>query len=80
MPYMKLSNGQYYSVAVVTYLFNLAVVMILRNSYDGSQEDSSNNNPVRYLVSVTAAMFQPLIVYSLSGWLYYKASLQYEIQ
>jgi hypothetical protein len=32
------------------------------------------------MVSILAAMIQPLIEYTLSGWLFYKACVLYEIK
>lgn len=79
MPYMRYSNTQYYLISVAIYLFNLAVVVLLRTFYH-SEGDPSKLNPVQYIVSLAAAVVQPLIVYSLSGYMYYQTCLQYDIQ
>lgn len=77
MPYMKYSKCQYYSITIAIYAFILTVFMILNEAY--FQNDTAMN-PVQYLVTIAAAMFQPLITYSLSGWLYFKACIVYEVK
>jgi hypothetical protein len=73
MPYMRYSNTQYYSISIAIYFFNLGIVVLLRSFYQGGDYDKLN--PVQYIVSLTAAGVQPLIVYTLSGFLYYRTCL-----
>jgi hypothetical protein len=77
MPYMKSSNRWYFIITISTYLINLIIVLLLRIFYPSTD---SSSNPVQYIVTTFAAMIQPLIVYSLSGWLYYKACTVFEIK
>jgi hypothetical protein len=70
MPYMKsFTDRQYYIISIATYIANLALVILLVVAYGASE---SKSNPIQYIVSLTSAMIQPLISYSLAGWLYYK--------
>ena len=77
MPYMKSSKRWYYTVTIGTYAINLLIVLLIHNLYPS---EDSDNNPVQCIVSVSAALIQPLIVYSLSGWLYYKTCVNYDIK
>ena len=77
MPYMKSSNRWYYLTTIGTYVINLVLVLLIHSLYPSTDSD---NNPVQCIVSVSAALIQPLIVYSLSGWLYYKTCVNYDIK
>lgn len=78
MPYMKsFSDRQYYAIAIGTYFANIILVVMLVVSYGGND---SRSNPIQYIVSLTSAMIQPLISYTLAGWLYFKCCQVFEIQ
>jgi len=51
---MKFSNRWYYAIGAFIYIFNLAVVIIMRLTFQGNEINASN--PVQYIVSTTAAM------------------------
>lgn len=77
MPYMKYSKCQYYSITIAIYAFILAVVLIMSDAYF---DNETALNPVQYILTIAAAMFQPLIIYSLSGWLYFRACVEYDLK
>ncbi|CDW76716.1 UNKNOWN [Stylonychia lemnae] len=77
MPYMRFSKAQYNSISLVTYLINFLMVLFIRGYY---HPNFQSKNPLQYVVRISAAIVQPLMIFVFPGFLYKQTCDLYDIK